>query len=173
MKTTYQIMRIGALSLMAALCVSAFGQTVTVKRYLQSKEDFEQLVNNKEIWIIEGARGGASEIPETIKKTLSTAQWVKWDANENGLRFVGNNVSGTPNGIFIPTTETDGPFSLVNSESGFTLSMEAKLSKTDEGNSVDGGKSIAHGRLFDGTHYHSGVDKVVGNRDYNWRRNRI
>ena len=160
--------------------------TVTIMRYLQSKADFEQSVANGDIEIREGFSYEAERNTSTGAYVVSTtprnnkvtsSNYCYWDDTKDALRFtgagkdkngtdVGGSYSGNnrmyPNGIYLKstpaseTTPATGPFSQVNTSTGFTLSMEAIIVKDNSG-------SIA--RFFDATKYW-GEPRIAGNRQY-------
>lgn len=166
----YQYRRVWALMLMTTFCLSAWSQ-VTIRRYLQSKQDFIDSVAAGSIEIRHGFSydengTGPNAIDNNVSSTGSTLCY--WDDSKDALRFTGFSAGSsetniTPNGIYLKSTPASGsnpaagPFSQVNSSTGFTLSMEAIVNKSYSG-------SIA--RFFDATKYWEGYTKIAGNREY-------
>ena len=101
-----------------------------VMTYLTSKAQFERQQSDTIVVFNPGSKASNSG--------------CYWDDDENACRFTGTSDLQKMNGIRILASATSGPFSKVNSTTGFTIGWEAKANITT---------SATWGRFFDATIY--------------------
>jgi uncharacterized repeat protein (TIGR02543 family) len=145
--------------LLTGFCAGVKAQ-VTIMRYLQSKQAFQDSITAGAIEIKHGKSDGSSGSGTVV----TSSSLCYWDDTKDALRVTGGSQSGAevnvanPNGIALTTSGTHGPFKLVNTSTGFTLSMEAWINRSRS--------SADMARFFDATKYLSGNEGNINKRSH-------